>query len=296
MSKRRADKQLTRDDLDREDSPEKEEPQYTGSVFASADVLSKRKIITARRSLPSNSSATKASPFASINLTPSGLSSSSSNTLFGSSATPFASTSGSSAVNSQSLFQSSSSSMFRAPAFGSTMNKYQPLVPSPLTTSNPSVPVTNGSISSSSESKKESTDRDPEFYAKMQSLNRSFQNHMNSHLEKEADSDYSNNCQEYIDYVIKLQNRYPIKSPAEKVSPVATTSTSSATTKSQSFFQTPAPTASTSVFLVPAAPPAISFPTSIPQSKVETADDDDYVPPKNEEVNVEEEGAVYSKR
>lgn len=200
MSKRRAATQLTRDDLDREDSPDEreQEPEYEGSGVASAEVLSKRKIITARRSLNSSSSGSaRSSPFGSLNLlTSTGTASgSTSSSLFASSSTSGAAAAPLSAITSSSM----------PLAFGAAGHKYQPLVPSPLT--KPSASLTNGSTDTPVAER----ERDAAFYQKMRALNQSFQQHMTSHLSKDPEADYSHNCEEYINYIRKLHTQFPIR-------------------------------------------------------------------------------------
>lgn len=325
MSKRRATTQLTRDDLDREDSPEREEPEYAGSGVASAEVLSQRKIITARRSLTSASSA-KSSPFASINLTSTGKASGI--------ASSTSSSSSFSALSSSAVLTPSPAAA-SMPTFGSTIKKYQPTTPSPLTRSDAA--VTNGTRD------QVVREREDIYYEKIRSLNHSFQQHMTSHLQKDPEADYSINCQEYINYLIKLRKDYPIIEPEPKekdsgvtahtkpAAPVITaTSASPATSGSDlslnvssttsntvapaaSPFVLPAPVSSSkfpvltfgqkapafgSGFLPPAAPSssAASAGTAVAPVKEETGEEDEYVPPKNEEINVEEEDSVFSKR
>jgi hypothetical protein len=167
---------------------------------------------------------------------------------------------------------------------------------------------------------------------------------MNSHLQKDPEANYSQNCQEYINYMNKLVKDYPIlpatrepkpEQPAvEQVKPAAgltsltaatTTTSGSGSSQSGSLasksslnpaaspFVPPAPVsmfpplttssglgapAFGSAFLTPAAPGPSSLigASASSVSKDETGDDEDYVPPKNEDINTEEEDSVFSKR
>ena len=187
-------------------------------------------------------------------------------------------------------------------------------------------------------------DRDGVFYEKMRSLNHSFQQHMASHLQKDPETDYSQNCQEYINYIAKLQKDYPIterdSKQKQKEATAAAGLTSAPTTTAQSPAAsgadvTPTPSATTksandpaaSPFVLPAPVsnskfPALSFGQKVPaigsvfmppagpssslgaapvtsvkeQIKEQTGDEDEYVPPKNEEINVDEEDSIFSKR
>ena len=345
-TKRRAMKQLTRDDLDREDSPEQEEPEVTGSGVASADVLAKRKIITARRALStSSSSGVSKSPFASIQLTSDAGSSSGigASSLFPS-LLPSASAVASSSFSSSSCASSMPSSM----TLGSA-KKYEPLHPSPLTRSE--VPVPNGSADAA-----EPRERDDKFYEKMRALNESFRRHMTSHMDKDPEAVYSQNCQEYIDYVVKLDKQFPVTKPLLKSEPSIAAAVPSAKPTPTSKLDTSGPAvaagvtqrekpvvtsscASSSVFATPAtssssffsaapltsglsfgsasvqmtggafpsqfgaaAPPfAAAAPVVTNSAPVKTeragqCDDEEYIPPKNEDVKSEEENAVFSHR
>lgn len=71
MSKRRAEKQLAREDLDRFDEDEEEViPVSSTPTTATAEVLAGRKIAKARRSFPASAGSGKPSIFAGIQLTP----------------------------------------------------------------------------------------------------------------------------------------------------------------------------------------------------------------------------------
>jgi len=208
MAKRRADKQLTRDDLDRLDDDAPEDDQYRenneeteGNRLASPAVLAQRKLIKARRSIPTDNNndlnnkplyaniQLQAPSHASLSPFSSGLTSGFTSG-FGSSFTPGSSTGLSFGVST-------------ATGFSSTIGSQgiRPLETRPP----PEMPLTNGI------SKEEGSSRDPEYNSKLRGLNDSFVSHLSQFVANHPEADFTKNCKEYISYLDKLDKEFPVK-------------------------------------------------------------------------------------
>lgn len=323
MAKRRADKQLTRDDLDNLDNEDEEVPLQSsgGRQFASPDVLATRKLAKARRSITSDSTS-KPSPFAGLKFQ--APSTTTSTPLFG----------------GTNLFQSSGSLFPKSPQLSMAGGIGSNLPNSTLT--NQPQPSTTGLVNGNS-TKDSQENAKAEIERKTRALNEKFVKHVSQVLIGEPGADLRPNCEEYIRYLDGLQDKVKkaIENTCEKKTEVTSESPKpSRGESSANITPIPAPnpttfsfgpsnaqakreimtdfsatpltkvngsglTSSTPLFGfgvnagVPSfTPNAANIPTApaVTQPSQETSDEPEYVPPKNENVKTEEEGAVYSKR
>ena len=279
-AKRRADNQMTREDLDRDDSPELDSTLQIGIQIASKEVLATRVIKTARRSLPHTEQDSKPSPFAALKT--------------GSYATNFSAFSGISAKP-----------------------------PDVLVSNSASLTNTNGKNNKAKDVDDEEFDRNKEYYSKLKNLNKTFQSWVSDYMAKGPYFDFSNVCNEYINYHKKIVDQYPLieTKKQEKIGVsfgLSNTFSSSSNlfTPKASLNLTPAITlnnnpsplkpavtqASTNLFtstpnpLFNFKPVATTIMNNEQAPNTENENDDNYEPPKPEAVVIEEEGAVFSKQ
>lgn len=331
--KRQADKQLTRDDLDRLDEEDSHEMTADLHVpqerqVASAEVLSQRKVVRARRSLNTSGVSSSSSPFAGLNL----------QVPQPSNRSPFA---GLQVQQQQQqhpvLFAGLPATSYSLPSSSSTPKR-------PETTS---INMSNGI-----RDQEEARERDSMYYQKLDELSSSFTHHLTQCYQKGEEIDFSDNCREYIKFVERIQQQFPVKQktalgfatstlssssfiqspPAVNLSfgpssiqakreeqpvvsttsfngGVSTTTTpsgifsfgpsSSSTTSPSSSFGLPLSQSHPLTVSFPPPPPTAnpSFGTGVPVTQTGDPDGEgEYIPPKAEEMNGEEEGAIYSKK
>lgn len=202
MSKRRALTQLTRDDLDREDSPERDEPSSnsfeTGIQVAPAETLEKRVIRKARRSLVSDHTGddnVKTSPFVGLSLA------------------------ASKPVDSP--FAAFSSSAFKVTPSGLKSNLPVPKPSAEKASVN--LPPQNGKSNGVEGIEPEDMERDPAYYKKLTNLNKTFKKWVLDFMEKGPYYDFTPVCRDYMSFISKLDEQFPILAANKSKQTVAQT-------------------------------------------------------------------------
>jgi hypothetical protein len=255
MAKRRAEKQLTSDDLDNLDNDEEVIPTREGMQFASPDVLATRKLAKARRSIPTRSES-KPSPFAGLKFqataasnTFGGLGSFGSQPLFpGNQQTNMSSGSGfifnpqpnQSTTNQQTNVssgigfgfdqnrqanQSSSTQQTSTSKIGFGFNTQ-------ISSQSSSSTLVNGKSVKSSTVDDENDDANTKLDKKIKTLNKKFVDHLSKMITSEPAADLRSNCQEYITFMDGLEEKIKsekIKSEKTQETPVVATSGSKTT-------------------------------------------------------------------
>lgn len=239
MSKRRAAVQLTRDDLDREDSPEKDtardqddvDGSSTGFKPADQDILAKRVIRKARRSINNSTfgGSVSDSPFAGLLNVPnlvspaSSLLASVSNRTNTSSAAFAAFQFGTTTTSdSQALDRSDTNNSSAKPPADNSSRLTTPYDikanPSPVASNGISGRI-NGAKSDEAkgqddededESDPSMDQRGPEYYQKLKRLNAGFKKWVNDYMDKSQYFDFTPCCNDYIRHISKLDDQFPV--------------------------------------------------------------------------------------